>query len=60
MAKSVRVPAFKLAVVPLKAGTKFDAIVRALDRRFTALGCRGCLSGLNRLVIQDRIGSIIR
>lgn len=54
-----RVPAIRQTVLTLKPRTPFDKIVRDLDRRFTLLGCKGCLSGINRFVIQDRLGRLI-
>lgn len=47
-------------VITLKPGVKIDRIRDALERSFGRLGCPTCLSGLNRLLIVDRIGSRIR
>ena len=43
-----------------KAGPNLDAIVGILKRNFTRLRCPGCLSGLNRLVIEDIVARTIR
>ena len=43
-----------------KAAPNFDAIVGILRRNFTRLRCPGCLSGLNRLVIEDIVARSIR
>jgi hypothetical protein len=46
--------------IRVKPNIKLNELIRVLDRRFTIGGCKGCLSGLNRLVLEDPIAGRFR
>lgn len=55
-----KIPSIKQHTLYVDRKIKLDALQDLLRRRFEALGCPTCLSGLNRLVIEDRVLRTIR
>jgi len=50
----------KQLTIKVKPNMKLDDLQKSLQRRFGALGCSTCLSGLNRFVIEDTIAGRFR
>ena len=58
--KKVATKRSRSLLVPTKRAAKLPELVREMEKALGRIGCRGCRSGLDRIVLGDRVINRIR